>query len=88
MTVKKISFGHFIEFCANRCIDYTGSSQRSSERGYRTATYIATICGHDTMLCKQCAKEWREIWDSALGSTGEIDHTDGRFIRKREGVAA
>lgn len=66
LTIKKVKTWSKPDFCCCRCEDRT---VRAHEMGFRAASHVATICGHDFPLCAHCAKDWRTAWDSALGST-------------------
>lgn len=63
LTITKVRTWRKDGFCANRCADTT---VRDRGMGYRAASHIACICGHDVPLCKECARWRRETWDGAL----------------------
>lgn len=63
LEIRKVKTWSKPDFCANRCVETTA---KQTGQGYRAASHVATICGHDTPLCAYCAKEWRAAWESAL----------------------
>jgi hypothetical protein len=62
------------EFCENGCIARAGTGLRT-DLGYRIATHVMTIHGHDFFLCQPCSTEAAKVWAEALeGSTGSEYH--------------
>lgn len=65
MEVRKLkAFSKTTEFCHNGCRTTLGPQ---GETAIRAASHVVTILGYDTLLCSECARGWRRVWDEALG---------------------